>query len=66
MKQERECQAVTEENFDGNVNNIQICCARPLDKPTPLYVPLCAAHRAMAEHGEIRVFTNRVIAVYRL
>ena len=58
--------AVTNVEFCGSVNQIDICGLSPNDKPTALYVPLCAGHRAIAEIKPIKVFTDKVIAEYRV
>lgn len=60
------CMAVTSVEFAGSVDSITICGLPPNDKPSPLYVPLCAGHRALAEVSEIQVFTDEVIADYRV
>ena len=62
----RECAAVTEIEFCGEVYSITTCGAIACDKPFPTYIPLCAAHRVMAETSEIKVFTDNLIARFRL
>ena len=60
------CQAVISVEFAGSVDSITICGLPPNDKESLLYVPLCASHRVLAESSEIRVYTDKVIADYRL
>ena len=62
----RECMAVTEVKFCGAVNTIHTCGQCACEKPSPTYIPLCAAHRVMAQVKPIDVFVDRVIAEYRL
>lgn len=62
----RICMAVTNVEFCGSVNQIDICGLTPNDKPEPLYVPLCAAHRVVAGLEAIKVLTGGEIADYRL
>lgn len=62
----RNCQAVVDIEFAGEVNTILTCGLPEYDKPFKPYVPLCAAHRTMAEVKEIKVYMERVIAGYRL
>ena len=62
----RECAAVTEIEFCGEVDSITTCGAIACESPFPTYIPLCAAHRAMAEVAELSVFTGNVIAKFRL
>lgn len=60
------CMAVTSVEFAGEVDSITVCGLPSCDKPNALYVPLCASHRALAEASEIKVFTDKVIAEYRI
>lgn len=62
----RECAAVTDIEFCGEVDSITTCGAVAQEVPFKTYVPLCAAHRLMAEMGELKVFTGNVIARFRL
>ena len=62
----RECAAVTAVEFCGEVDSVTICGAVAQEKPFKTYIPLCAAHRAMAEVSELSVFTGNVIAKFRL
>ena len=62
----RDCSAVVDIEFCGEVDSITTCGAVEYDKPFKTYVALCAAHRAMAEVSEIKVFTGKVIAGFRL
>lgn len=66
MTNNRSCMAVTSMEFCGEVDSITVCGVCACDKPTKLYVPLCAAHRVLAEASEIKVLTDKVIAKYRL
>lgn len=63
---QRSCAAVTHVEFAGEVNVINTCGLPAHDKPFPPYIPLCPAHRSLAEAGEIKVFTERVIARFSL
>ena len=49
---------------DGN--EVRICGIPSLDKPTKTYVPLCSAHRTMAEIAEVKVFIGDNIGDYRI
>lgn len=62
----RECQAVVDIEFAGEVNTITTCGLPEYDKPFKPYIPLCAAHRTIAEAKEIQVYHQRVIAKFRL
>lgn len=62
----RYCMAVTGVEFAGEVDAVMVCGLPTCDKENSLYVPLCASHRVMAEASEIKVFTDKVIAGYRL
>ena len=62
----RECAAVTDIEFCGEVDSITTCGAIAQETPFKTYVPLCAANRLMAEMGELKVFTGDVIARFRL
>lgn len=62
----RDCAAVVEVEFCGEVDSVTTCGAVEQDKPFKTYIPLCAAHRAMAEIAELSVFTGNVIAKFRL
>lgn len=62
----RDCAAVMSVEFCGEVDSITTCGAVEQNKPFTTYVPLCAAHRLMAEMSELKVFTGNVIAKFRL
>lgn len=65
-REPRECMAVTDVEFAGAVDMITVCGLPSCEKPFAPYIALCAAHRSLAEHGEIKVFTEKVIAKFRL
>lgn len=64
--EKRECRAIIDVEFAGDVNIINVCGVTACEKPFPTYIPLCTAHRLIATASEIKVLTDRVIATYRL
>lgn len=62
----RICMAVIGQETLKDGQQLDVCGCAALEKPKALYVPLCAAHRALAEVRAIKVFTGKEIADYRL
>ena len=67
----RTCRAVVNKEDDRPIvpgDLVYVCglpeCRQPL--PINTYVPLCGAHRAMAEAKSVPVIVDNVIAEYRL
>lgn len=62
----RGCLAVTEIKIKGDTGRVTVCGQCACEKPSPTYVPLCAAHKVMAQVRPIDVLVDEVIAEYRL
>lgn len=61
-KHKRECAAVV----DRDDKSVCICAIPACDKPSPTYVPLCAAHRVMAQVKSVDVLVEGVVAEFKL
>ena len=63
------CHAVVIKEDNGPIvpgDLVYVCGAAECRLPFPAYIPLCGAHRAMAEVKEIPVLTGDKIAEFRL
>lgn len=69
MNTKRRCLAImnTEDQpIDVPGDPVYLCGAVEHSKPFPSYVPLCAAHRTMAEVGTVKVLAEESVAEFKL
>ena len=65
----KQCQAVVNREDDRPVMSgdlVYVCGLAECVEPFPAYIPLCGAHRAIAEVKEIPVRAGNRIAEFRL
>ena len=68
MKIRKCCAVVNSENQTITISGdlVYLCGLPECRQPFPAYVPLCGAHRAMAEAESVPIIVENVIAEYRL